>query len=338
MCERYDVPLVRAFSRLTEESARHLDTRHTAFMRLATRPEAMRAAEHIGLERRFVAGRFAHRHSVSRLRTRTTSDSVTRTTGRTEGGATTHTVGTTTGQSYSEAEVPRHEPQVHVHVEDHRPQPEQRGDRRGQDRPEPDLRPTEPRLRDRAGSGRGSSGNNGSSGSGSRRPASVQAGVKGGKPEIDVVKTKTRFTARHESDATTKSWSTTEETSHTSTTSRSRTDGVSVGDEISYELVYDHRVQPETLMALPEDQLLAPHVVEAPARAARRSPVAAPPRPAAADSKLVALVIDPAVVGTEPVAPVRPGEIPAFEPPAPEVSAHVPDYQRVPRPAIDAGE
>ena len=122
VCERYDVPLVRTFSRLTEESARHLDTRHTAFMRLATRPEALRAAEHIGLERRFVAGRFAHRQSVSRSRTRTTSESVTHTTGRTEGEATTHTTGTTTGQSYSEAEVPRHEQQVHVHVEDHRPQ------------------------------------------------------------------------------------------------------------------------------------------------------------------------------------------------------------------------
>ena len=132
VCERYDIPLVRTFSRLTEESARHLDTRHTAFMRLATRPEALRAAEHIGLERRFVAGRFAHRHSVSRSRTRTTSDSVTRTTGRTEGESTTHTTGTTTGQAYSEAEVPRHEQQVHVHVEDHRPQPERRGgDRQG---------------------------------------------------------------------------------------------------------------------------------------------------------------------------------------------------------------
>ena len=56
VCERYGIPLVRAFARLTDESARHLDTRHTAFMRLATRAEALRAAEHIGLERRFVAG------------------------------------------------------------------------------------------------------------------------------------------------------------------------------------------------------------------------------------------------------------------------------------------
>ena len=80
---------------------------------------------------------------------------------------------------------------------------------------------------------------------------------------MDIVKTRTWFTARHESEAKTKSWSTTEESSHTSTNSQSRTDGVSVGDEITYELVYDHQVQPETLMALPEDQMLAPHIVEA---------------------------------------------------------------------------
>ena len=150
------------------------------------------------------------------------------------------------------------------------------------------------------------------------------------------MKTRTRFTARHESDATTKSWSTTEETSHTTSDSRSRTDGVSVGDEISYELVYDHRVQPETLMALPEDQLLAPHVTEAPARAS--DAIARGGAKQQADSKLVALVIDPAVVGSALVAPVRPGEIPAFEPPVPAVSAQVPDYARRHRPAIDAGE
>jgi hypothetical protein len=49
---------------------------------------------------------------------------------------------------------------------------------------------------------------------------------------------------------------------------------------------------------------------------------------------MVALVIDPSLVGAEPVAPVHPGEIPAFEPPAPAVSAQVPDYERVPRPAL----
>jgi hypothetical protein len=379
VCERYDVPLVRTFSRLTEESARHLNTRHTAFMRLATRPEALRAAEHIGLERRFVAGRFAHRHSVSRSRTRTTSDSVTHTSGRTEGEATTHTTGTTTGQAYSEAEVPRHEQQLHVHVEDHRPPPE-RDDRRRDGRDEPDHRATasvrepsdrgsagaargsdgrsdkavrgaaekgtgvreaagvrnaaerrtaDPRPRGRSGGGWGGSGGSGSRGSGGsgKRPA----GAKSGKPQIDIVKTRTWFTAHHESEAKTKSWSTTEETSHTTTTSRSRTDGVSVGDEITYELVYDHRVHPETLMALPEDQMLAPNIVEAAASGGK--PVTGATQPTVTESKMVALVVDPTVVGTELVAPVRPGEIPAFEPPAPAVSAQVPDYDRIPRPA-----
>jgi hypothetical protein len=321
VCERYDIPLVRTFSRLTEESARHLDTRHTAFMRLATRPEALRAAEHIGLERRFVAGRFAHRQSVSRSRTRTTSESDTHTTGRTEGEASTHTTGTTTGQAYSEAEVPRQQQhQVHVHAEDHRPQPGPRGDdRRGDQnnqnnqRDEPDRR-APARAREPSGSPRGSasaprvSSSGGSSGGGS------------GKPQMDIAKTRTRFTARHESDAKTKSWSTTEEDSHTSTTSLARTDGVSVGDEVTYELVYDHKVQPETLMALPEDQMLAPHVVEAAASAGRavtggKSPAVAESK---AESKMVALVVDPSVIGTELVAPVRPGEIPAFEPPRPE--------------------
>jgi hypothetical protein len=365
VCERYDVPLIRAFSRLTEESARHLDTRHTAFMRLATRPEAIRAAEHIGLERRFVAGRFSHRHNVSRSRTRTTGDSVTRTSGRTEGGSTTHTVGTTKGQSYAESEVPRHEPQVNVRIEDHHPQPGQRGggerDRGGADRPEPAPRAAGGRepSRGEGAAGKGSGGGNGAGrsggngrgggnggggwggwggrggGSAGKRVTSIQVGSKGGKPKIDIVKTRTQFTARHESDATTKSWSTTEETSHTTSTSQSRTDGVSVGDEISYELVYDHRVQPETLMALPEDQLLAPHVTEAPARASEAIAGGARQH---VDGKLVALVIDPAVVGSGPVAAVRPGEIPAFEPPVPEVSAHVPDYKRASRPAIDPGE
>jgi hypothetical protein len=373
VCERYDIPLVRTFSRLTDESARHLDTRHTAFMRLATRPEALRAAEHIGLERRFVAGRFAHRLSVSRSRTRATSDSVTHTSGRTEGESNTHTTGTTTGQSYAEAEVPRHDQQVHVHVEDHRPPPERRDDRRdgrddldhrasvrepsgrdsggaprGKDgradksvrdaaekgtgardaagvRNAAGKRTADPRPRDRGGSGWGGSG--GASGGSGKRPAAP----KPGKPQIDIVKTRTWFTAHHESDSKTKSWSTTEENSHTSTTSRSRTDGVSVGDEITYELVYDHQVQPETLMALPEDQMLAPNIVEAAASAGKA--VAGAKASPVTETKMVALVVDPSVVGTELVAPVRPGEIPAFEPPAPAVSAQVPDYERVRRPA-----
>ena len=60
--------------------------------------------------------------------------------------------------------------------------------------------------------------------------------------------------------------------------------------------------------------------------------------PAAAESRMVALVIDPSVVGTDAVAPVSPHEIPAYEPPAPAVSAHVPDYERLPRPALRAGD
>jgi hypothetical protein len=344
VCERYDIPLVRAFSRLTEESARHLDSRHTAFMRLATRPEALRAAEHIGLERRFVAGRFAHRHSVSRSRTRTASESVTHTTGRTEGEADTHTTGTTTGQGYSEAQVPRHEQQLKVNVEDHHSQGgRDGGDRRGSrgtgggtgggsERSGGEQAPDKSaasggRARDDSRSGGGS----GSGGSSSRRVSVSQGGS--GRPKIDIIKTRTQFTAQHESDAHTKSWSTTDENSHTRTTSQSRTDGVSVGDEISYELVYDHKVQPETLMALAEDQMLAPHIVEA-AGPARAVAVAAAGQP---ESKMVALVVDPAVVGTEAVAPVRPGEIPAFEPPAPAISGHVPDFERVARPAIDSG-
>jgi hypothetical protein len=348
VCERYDIPLVRAFSRLTEESARHLDSRHTAFMRLATRPEALRAAEHIGLERRFVAGRFAHRHSVSRSRTRTASESVTHTTGRTEGEADTHTTGTTTGQAYSEAQVPRHEQQLKVNVEDHQTQGGRGGgDRGGSREPSRGTGGGGERSSGEHGSGKGgasggrggddSRSSGGSGGGSSSRRVSVSQGGSG-RPKIDVIKTRTQFTTQHESDAHTKSWSTTEENSHTRTTSQSRTDGVSVGDEISYELVYDHKVQPETLMALPEDQMLAPHIVEAagPARAVASGPAAGQPA-AQPESKMVALVVDPAVVGTEAVAPVRPGEIPAFEPPAPAISGHVPDYERVARPAIDSG-
>jgi hypothetical protein len=44
---------------------------------------------------------------------------------------------------------------------------------------------------------------------------------------------------------------------------------------------------------------------------------------------MVALVVDPAVIGDEPVAHVRPDEIPAYRPPVPIVSAQVPDYRRV---------
>jgi hypothetical protein len=360
VCERYDIPLVRAFSRLTEESARHLDTRHTAFMRLPTRAEALRAAEHIGMERRFVAGRFAHSRSVSRSRTRTTSESVGHTSGRTEGGANTHTTGTTTGEAYSEARVPRPQQQVNINVENNQHQhqakpagggreparaapPREREDRssggRGGDREggggraEPRRQPGESRgggsggQRGGGGGGWGGGGNSGAKQRPSTSKTQISAGS-GGKPQYDVVKTRTRFSAKHESDAVTKSWSATEESSHTSTTSDSRTDGVSVADEIEYELVYDHKVQPETLMTLPEDQMLAPHVTEA---APSPAAVTGPGARGATESKMVALVIDPAAVGAEKVAPVRPHEIPAFEPPAPLVSAQVPDYEKLPR-------
>ena len=113
-------------------------------------------------------------------------------------------------------------------------------------------------------------------------------------------------------------------------------------------------------MALPEDQMLAPHVVagapdppavpgtpgSAPngataAAAARPGALTTRPataRPAGPESRMVALVIDPAVVGTDAVASVSPHEIPAYEPPAPAVSSHVPDYERVPRAALGPGD
>ena len=174
---------------------------------------------------------------------------------------------------------------------------------------------------------------------------------------MDTVTTRTKFSAEHTSDAKTQSVTNTEETSHTRSESRSRTDGSSVGDEISFELVYDHTVQPETLMALPEDQMLAPHVVAGPPdasglpaaanRARARHGTAAqvgagpsplPARTTTAESRMVALVIDPSVVGTDAVAPVAAHEIPAYEPPAPAVSSHVPDYERVPPAALGPGD
>jgi hypothetical protein len=336
VCERYEVPLVRMFSRLTEESSHHLDSRHTAFMRLATRPEALRAAEHIGLERKFVAGRFSHRQSVSRSRTKTTTESTTHTTGRAEGEATTHTTGTTTGQMYSEAQVPRADNHVHIHAGGNG---NGSGDS-GESKSREEFRARVARERaaaagdnDRGSRGRGGGANQDQSAGGNRRGAQsgsgggggwVVAGNGGGKPVIDTVKTRTWFNAEHTSDSKTQSVTNTQETSHTRSESRSRTDGASVGDEITFELVYDHTVQPETLMALPEDQMLAPHVVAG--------------APAAAESRMVALVIDPSVVGTDAVASVSPHEIPAYEPPAPAVSSRVPDYERVPRAALGPGD
>jgi hypothetical protein len=338
VCERYEVPLVRMFSRLTEESSHHLDSRHTAFMRLATRPEALRAAEHIGLERKFVAGRFSHRQSVSRSRTKTSTESTTHTTGRAEGEASTHTTGTTTGQMYSEAQVPRADNHVHIHTGGNGGGGS--GDS-GESGSREEFRARVARERAAAAAdndrgsgrpaGRGGGANQDQGGGGRRGGQSgsggggwVVAGNGGGKPTIDTIKTRTRFSAEHTSDSTTKSVTNTQETSHTRSESRSRTDGASVGDEITFELVYDHTVQPETLMALPEDQMLAPHVVAG--------------APAAPESRMVALVIDPSVVGTDAVASVSPHEIPAYEPPAPAISSHVPDYERVPRAELGAGD
>jgi hypothetical protein len=338
VCERYEVPLVRMFSRLTEESSHHLDSRHTAFMRLATRPEALRAAEHIGLERKFVAGRFSHRQSVSQSRTKTSTESTTHTTGRAEGEASTHTTGTTTGQMYSEAQVPRADNHVHIHTGGNGGGGS--GDS-GESGSREEFRARVARERAAAAAdndrgsgrpaGRGGGANQDQGGGGRRGGQSgsggggwVVAGNGGGKPTIDTIKTRTRFSAEHTSDSTTKSVTNTQETSHTRSESRSRTDGASVGDEITFELVYDHTVQPETLMALPEDQMLAPHVVAG--------------APAAPESRMVALVIDPSVVGTDAVASVSPHEIPAYEPPAPAISSHVPDYERVPRAELGAGD
>ena len=374
VCERYEVPLVRMFSRLTEESSRHLDSRHTAFMRLATRPEALRAAEHIGLERKFVAGRFSHRQSVSRSRTKTTTESTTHTTGRAEGEATTHTTGTTTGQMYSEAQVPRADTHVHVHAGGSG-NGNGNGDA-GSSREEFRARVAREREAAAAESDRGSRKPAGRGG-GTRQDQAVKgaagnggrSSIGGGKPVIDTVKTRTRFSAQHTSDSKTQSVTNTEETSHTRSESLSRTDGSSVGDEITFELVYDHTVQPETLMALPEDQMLAPHVVSgapdpsalpgtpndghngaqngATAAATARPgalttrPAATRPaatRPAVPESRMVALVIDPAVVGSDAVASVSPHEIPAYEPPAPAVSSHVPDYERLPPAALGPGD
>ena len=276
VCERYEVPLVRMFSRLTEESSRHLDSRHTAFMRLATRPEALRAAEHIGLERKFVAGRFSHRQSVSRSRTKTTTESTTHTTGRAEGEATTHTTGTTTGQMYSEAQVPRADNHVHVHTDGNgngggsgdagssREEFRARVAREREAAAESDRGSRKPAgrgggTRQDQAAGRGRNGGGWLTGGGGNGGGRTSSG--GGKPVIDTVKTRTRFSAEHTSDSKTQSVTNTEETSHTRSESLARTDGSSVGDEITFELVYDHTVQPETLMALPEDQMLAPHVV-----------------------------------------------------------------------------
>ena len=85
--------------------------------------------------------------------------------------------------------------------------------------------------------------------------------------------------------------------------------------------------------------MLAPHIVESAAvpGAAGAGAVTAGGKDGK-DGKMVALVIDPAIVGTEQVAPVRPGEIPVFEPPAPAVSGHVPDFKGVGKPALGSAD
>jgi hypothetical protein len=302
VCERYQVPLVRTFSRLTEESARHLDSRNTAFMRLPTRPEALRAAEHIGMERRFVAGRFSLSRNVSQSRTRTFSESATHSAGYHEGGSVARTTGTTEGESYTETEMPYRSPRVSVNVRD--------------DKADNSKKPED--GRERGGSGQGSPGRPPSNRAREEKPS--RRGAR--KPDgIDLIKSRTRFSARHQGEFKTRSWEKTEQTSHTRSESWSKTQGTSVGDEITYDLTYEHKVRPETLMDLPDDQMLAPHIAEGSAS-----------QPQLADSRMVALVVDPAVIGSDLVAPVAPDEIPSFEAPPPLVSPQVPDYARLPGP------
>ena len=295
-CERHQVPLVRAFSRLTEESARHLDSRNTAFMRLATRAEAMRAAEHIGLERRFVAGRFSRSRSVSQSRTSTRGESVTHATGYAQGEAVTRTTGTTEGESLSETLVQR------------------RGDHAD------GLRDP---LRDAMGDARSGHENRDARGrdNSNMRPAGGRGAAFLKPAWVDYLsaRTRTRIKLTHHSEAKTESWTRTEETSHTRTRAWSKTDGTSVGDETTYELTYDHKVAPETLMDLPADQMLAPHVVEGAASAALAGESPSAGR-GLLESKMIALVIDPAVVGSDPVGHVEPHEIPVYVSPKGAVS------------------
>jgi hypothetical protein len=352
-CERYGVPLIRTFSRLTEESARHLDTRNTAFMRLATRAEALRAAEHIGLERRFVAGRFTRSRSVTQSHTTTRGESVTHSTGYAQGEAVTKTKGTTEGESLSETVIQRHNDRAHEGTD------RQRQDR---DRNDNSKRPTAGSERDVAGDPRqaraGAGRARGGTGSGGLRDSEVRnraagdedvrgrvdatkhgkarpgrapvrggssGGRRGGKPKpyvFDFVTSRTKHKFTHQSEAKTESWMRTEETSHTRSREWSKTDGTSVGDAITYELTYDHKVAPEALMDLPEDQMLAPQVAEGQGLEGQDAESVTPRRHAdgslagPTESKMIALVVDPTVVGSESVASVQSHEIPAYQPAA----------------------
>lgn len=349
-CDRYEIPLVRTFSRLTEESARHLDSRNTAFMRLATRPEALRAAEHIGLERRFVAARFSISQRVSRSKTRTDTESSTHTTGTSEGGAHTRTTGTTTGEARTETEMPWRHQQVNVNVENHthvgRDGRDGRDGRTGRDgrdgrdasgvsekdRAAQDKRDAE---REKRADAREAADRRSSSAPrpaapqrGSSKSSASSGGRKDGKPDgIDLVKSRTEYNLRHASESHTRTWEKSESNSYTRSVSHAVTKGTSVGDEITYELSYEHQVQPETLMDLAEDQMLAPHIAEsaADAVAAGEALTSGSAGTVAAPGRMVALVINPALVGSEAAAPVvAPDQIPAYQAPPPGVTSDVP--------------
>ena len=368
VCERYGVPLIRTFSRLSEESARHLDTRSTAFMKLATRAEAVRAAEHIGMERRFVAGRFTHSRASSQSRTLTRGESVTHMTGHAQGEAVTKTTGTVTGESLSETVVQRHNDRAHDGHRDNSKMQQGGGDRSVSGDPRAGRNASQRSARaglDEMSNGkdlhnRGDGSRDGGAGGRSvrnnGRPGGDGKAGGGGKPGrhkpyvFDFMTSRTKYNFRHQSEAKTESWTRTEETSHTRTRSVSKTEGTSQGEEITYELTYDHKVAPETLMTLPEDQMLAPHVVEgrgleghgleghgaeghgvaAGSTGAQGTSVERGP----AEGKMIALVVNPEVIGSAPVAHVQPHEIPAFQPPPPVVAVRegVPEQLRALRP------
>ena len=363
VCERYGVPLIRTFSRLSEESARHLETRNTAFMKLATRSEALRAAEHIGLERKFVAGRFTQTRTVSKSRTRTTAESFTHTAGYAQGEAVTKTTGTTEGESLSESVVQRHNDRPHsdrTRDDGQSDNSKRQGASAGRKNVSGDPRQARAAagypaggetgggkdfkgksLRDKDISGRVDASKEGRPrpervpGGGRPRPGTGSGGGRGGKHQpyvFDFITSRTKYRFTHQSEAKTESWTRSEESSHTQTTELSRTDGTSVGDETTYELTYDHKVAPETLMDLPEDQMLAPHVVEGRTlEGSAGAGIAAGP----VESKMIALVVNPEIIGSAPVAHVQPSEIPAFQPPPPIVRPHVPDSLKALRPAAE---
>jgi hypothetical protein len=313
-------------------------------MKLVTRAEALRAAEHIGLERKFVAGRFTQTRTISQSRTRTTGESFTHTTSQAQGEAVTKTTGTTEGESLSETVIQRHNDRAH----DHPARGAEQTDNSNKRNVSGDPRQAKAaagnagaddvaggkELRDKKVSDSGAGGRIDASKGGTARPERVPGGDrarqgkaspgKGGKRPayvFDFMTSRTKYKFTHQSEAKTESWTRTEESSHTQTQELSKTEGTSIGDEVTYELTYDHKVAPETLMDLPEDQLLAPHVVEGAAIPGVSGTAAAGP----AESKMIALVVNPEVIGSAPVAHVEPGEIPAFQPPPPLVSKEVPD-------------